>query len=46
MGGRVGVCRGVVSLLGTTKGAESAGEKRKSHWAELELNTCCITMKY
>lgn len=33
----MGVCRGVVSLVGTAKGAASAGEHRKSHSAELEL---------
>lgn len=37
MGGRVGVCRGVVSLAGTAKGAASAGKNRKSHPADLEL---------
>lgn len=46
MGGSVGVCRGVVSLVGTAKGAASAGENRKSRSAGLELEPCCILMKY
>lgn len=46
MGGSVGVCRGVVSLVGTANGAASAGENRKSGSAGLEPEPCCILMKY